>query len=265
MAKCEQITTLRRDASSHERRAATSRPLAWSRSRRPSSPRSGCQCVSKSGAEGSRTHDHSLGASQRIGAGRSTATAQPPGLVDDPLDGDRGIDDGRPRSLSATHRVRGRIRTVLSVAWPFRVRRVAARLAAARRAKACRFFKTESDSRRRISSSTDRPCARARVRRALATRSSRLRTLNSAMLGRCHLTPPGVNGRAAATSVGSRRACARPTPTSASAFPPARTLGDTCRPARWRPRAARTSPRSRRSPRSALQQGLSLTANYTGE
>ena len=187
-----------------------------------------------------------------------------PGLVDDPLDGDRGIDDGRPRPLSATHRVRGRIRTVLSVAWPFRVRRVAARLAAARRAKACRFFKTESDSRRRISSSTDRPCARARVRRALATRSSRLRTLNSAMLGRCHLTPPGVNGRAAATSVGSRRACARPTPTSASAFPPARTLGDTCRPAMWRPRAARTSPRSRRSPRSALQQGLSLTANYTG-
>jgi len=123
-----------------------------------------------------------------------------PGLVDDPLDGDRGIDDGRPRPLSATHRVRGRIRTVLSVAWRFRVRRVAARLAAARRAKACRFFKTESDSRRRISSSTDRPCARARVRRALATRSSRLRTLNSAMLGRCHLTPPGVNGRAAATS-----------------------------------------------------------------
>src|SRR5207244_13352199 len=79
------------------------------------------------------------------------------------------------------------------------------------------------------------PHPRQAVRSGLATRSSRLRTLNSAMLGRCHLTPPGVNGRAAAASAGSRRACARPTPTSASAFPPARTLGDTCRPAMWRP------------------------------
>jgi len=116
--------------------------------------RGGPHGIRHSGAEGRRTHDHQLGPEPENRSREERGRRPAPGLVDDPLDGDRGIDDGHPRPLSPTHRVRGRIRTVLSVAWRFRVRRVAARLAAARRTKACCFLRRSTPP-----CTTDRPGA----------------------------------------------------------------------------------------------------------
>src|SRR5881396_1063569 len=161
MAKCEQITTLRRDRLVPRAPRGNLAPARMVEIEKAVFPAIGVPVREQEWSRGESNPRPQPGREPENRSREERGRRPAPGLVDDPLDGDRGIDDGRPRPLSATHRVRGRIRTVLSVAWPFRVRRVAARLAAARRAKACRFFKTESDSRPRISSSTDRPCARA--------------------------------------------------------------------------------------------------------